>query len=99
MGGGDNRDDDDDAVGGTWQSVQIDSRPVDITALPEKSVLDEEPVLNHGLAGALQLATKKGYLDQEKLRKAAIVNSTVSQLQAQNYSIEDKKLESVSVFR
>ena len=48
------------AAGGTWQSVQIDSRPVDITALPEKSVLDEEPVLNHGLAGALELATKKG---------------------------------------
>jgi len=48
------------AAGGTWQSVQIDSRPVDITDLPEKSVLDEEPVLNHGLAGALQLATKKG---------------------------------------
>lgn len=57
----DGRDDEDDVVtGGTWQSVQIDSRPVDITALPEKSVLDEEPVLNHGLAGALQLATKKG---------------------------------------
>jgi len=50
------------AAGGAWQSVQIDSRPVDITALPEKSVLDEEPVLNHGLAGALQLATKKGAL-------------------------------------
>jgi len=47
-------------AGGAWQSVQIDSRPVDITALPEKSVLDEEPVLNHGLAGALQLAGKKG---------------------------------------
>jgi len=59
-----NRDDDDDDMtgGGAWQSVQIDSRPVDITTLPEKSVLDEEPVLNHGLAGALQLATKKGML-------------------------------------
>ena len=61
LGGADNRDDDDEmGAGGTWQSVQIDSRPVDITALPEKSVLDEEPVLNHGLAGALELATKKG---------------------------------------
>ena len=59
--GQDNRDSDDEmGAGGTWQSVQIDSRPVDITTLPEKSVLDEEPVLNHGLAGALQLATKKG---------------------------------------
>lgn len=61
LGGRDNHDEDDEmAAGGTWQSVQIDSRPVDITALPEKSVLDEEPVLNHGLAGALELATKKG---------------------------------------
>jgi len=62
-GGQDVRDDDEDddtGAGGTWQSVQIDSRPVDITALPEKSILDEEPVLNHGIAGALQLATKKG---------------------------------------
>jgi len=50
------------AGGGAWQSVQIDSRPVDITSLPEKSVLDEEPVLNHGLAAALELATKKGIL-------------------------------------
>lgn len=94
LGGRDNHDDDDDmGAGGTWQSVQIDSRPVDITTLPEKSVLDEEPVLNHGLAGALELATKKGYLDMEKLRKSATFSTSVAQLKAQNYSIEDKKLE------
>jgi len=36
-----------------------------------------------------------GYLDQEKLRKAATMSTAAAQLQAQNYSIEDKKLEFV----
>jgi len=34
-----------------------------------------------------------GYLDQEKLRKSAAMSAAAAQLQAQNYSIEDKKLE------
>jgi len=36
-----------------------------------------------------------GYLDHEKLRKAATMSTAAAQLQAQNYSIEDKKLELV----
>jgi len=37
-----------------------------------------------------------GFLDQEKLRKAAAVSAaTVASLTAQNYSIEDKRLELV----
>jgi U4/U6.U5 tri-snRNP-associated protein 1 len=89
-------DDDDDMTGGGaagWQSVQIDSRPADITSRPDTAVLDDEPVVNQGLAGALLLATKKGYLDQETVRKAANMKSNIAQLAAQNYSIEDKKLE------
>jgi len=34
-----------------------------------------------------------GYLDQEKLRKSATLSTAAVQLLAQNYSIEDKKLE------
>ena len=79
LGGRDNADDDDElTAGGAWQSVQIDSRPVDITALPEKSVLDEEPVLNHGLAGALQLATKKGFVTADVL--TSLLQGVISSL-------------------
>ena len=42
-----------------WQSVQIDSKPVEIKG-EEKAVLDDEPVVNAGLAVALKLAEKKG---------------------------------------
>jgi len=87
-------DEEEDMEGaGAWQSVEIDSRPVDITALPEKPVLDDEPIVNNGIAGALLLAQRKGYLDSEKLRKAANMNSSIASLAAQNYSIEDKKFD------
>ncbi len=42
-----------------WQSVEIDTRPVEIKD-EEKAVLDDEPILNEGLAAALALAKKKG---------------------------------------
>ncbi len=42
-----------------WMSVEIDETPVDI-AHEEKGPLDEEPVLNSGIASALQLGLKKG---------------------------------------
>lgn len=42
-----------------WMSVEIDETPVDITK-EEKGPLDEEPVLNSGIASALQLGLKKG---------------------------------------
>jgi len=43
----------------------------------------------------VRLSELLGYLDQEKLRKAASMSTAAAQLQAQNYSIEDKKLELV----
>lgn len=51
------KEDDEFATG--WQSVEIDTRPIDINS-DDKAVLDDEPVVNQGLAGALQLADKKG---------------------------------------
>lgn len=55
-------DDDEPGAGVTgWQSVEIDSRPVDLASMPETSVLDEEPVVRHGLGAALLLARKKGW--------------------------------------
>jgi len=79
-------DDDEQGAGGAWQSVEIDSRPVEIKA-EDKPALDDEPVLNGGLAGALRLARTKGYLDaQEKTYK-----SHHPEMEAKNFSIEDKR--------
>lgn len=44
-----------------WQSVEIDTRPIDINP-EDKAVLDDEPVVNQGLAAALELAKKKGFI-------------------------------------
>lgn len=45
-----------------------------------------------GLAGALKLAMKKGYLDQE-IQKRGVIVTKMKHLEAQNYSIEDKNYE------
>jgi U4/U6.U5 tri-snRNP-associated protein 1 len=82
-----NDDDDDEAAPGAWQSVEIDSRPVEIET-EDKPVLDDEPVVNNGIAGALLLASKKGYLDN-KLDK--VVATSKKAIEAINYSIEDKR--------
>ncbi|ESN94957.1 hypothetical protein HELRODRAFT_102759 [Helobdella robusta] len=86
----DNMDDDDEFRGKGWQSVEIDEKPVNLKE-QEVHVLDEEPIVNQGIGAALKLASKKGYLD-------SIVNKQISaprhsKLEAQNYSIEDKRMD------
>ena len=71
-----------------WQSVEIDTRPVEIKE-EEKGILDDEPVLNTGLGGALELASKKGYLEGQLDKRASATSSRA--LDAQIYSIEDKR--------
>ncbi|KAK2162666.1 hypothetical protein LSH36_94g05047 [Paralvinella palmiformis] len=71
-----------------WQQVEIDTRPVEIKE-EDKAVLDDEPVVTDGLAAALELACKKGYLDKT-LKKPVSAPKHVH-LQAKNYSIEDKR--------
>lgn len=80
------REDDEMATG--WQSVEIDTRPIDINP-EDKAVLDDEPVVNQGLAAALELAKKKGYLEQQVHKTTSAPRHTT--LEAQNYSIEDKR--------
>ena len=64
-----------------------DETPVDV--LPaEVPILDIEPDVGVGVAGALRLAVSKGYLEREDMNKPSA--SRFSHLQAQNYSIEDK---------
>ena len=49
----------DDDAGTGWQSVEIDTRPVDIKD-EDHAALEEEPTVNAGIAGALKLARNKG---------------------------------------
>lgn len=51
-------------------------------------ILDPEPDLGGGMAGALRLAVSKGYLEKEIVKRPSA--SRFAHLQAQNYSIEDK---------
>lgn len=73
---------------GAWNEVDIDEKPAEISVRENEPILEEEPDINNGIAGALKLATKKGYLDKES-KKAAGAPRT-SQLQAQSYTIEEK---------
>lgn len=54
----------------------------------EVAILDEEPDVGKGLAGALRLAVSKGYLEKETINRPSA--SRFAHLQAQNYSIDDK---------
>lgn len=77
----------DDGKRGAWNEVEIDEKPVDV--LPsEVPILDVEPDVGEGMAGALRLALSKGYLERENMNKPSA--SRFAHLQAQNYSIEDK---------
>lgn len=77
-----------------YVSPLLDETPVDITREPTSEkvpILEEEPEIESGVAGALKLAMKKGYLEQEKRKPSA--PSRMKHLQAKNYSIEDKNYE------
>ena len=54
----------------------------------EAPILEPEPDLGAGVAGALRLAVSKGYLEKETGKRPSA--SRFAHLQAQNYSIEDK---------
>jgi U4/U6.U5 tri-snRNP-associated protein 1 len=64
-----------------------DDKLVDIQQV-EAPILDAEPDLGAGVAGALRLAMSKGYLEKETTNRPSAAR--FSHLQAQNYSIEDK---------
>lgn len=72
-----------------WMSRRVaDERPVELAPGAEVPILDAEPDLGVGVAGALRLAVSKGYLEKEEMNKPSA--SRFAHLNAQNYSIEDK---------
>lgn len=76
-----------EATGG-WNEVDIDENPVDIK-IEEASILEEEPIVTDGIGAALRLAAKKGFLEDNE-KKVAGLSKPYLELQAQNYSIQDK---------
>ncbi|XP_065199824.1 U4/U6.U5 tri-snRNP-associated protein 1 isoform X2 [Planococcus citri] len=76
-----------DALTTGWNEVAMDSTPVDITPA-EVPILDAEPDIVTGVAGALKMAIVKGYVQNENEKRPSA--SRFAHLQAQNYSIEDK---------
>ncbi|KAI1298765.1 U4/U6.U5 tri-snRNP-associated protein 1 [Halotydeus destructor] len=72
----------------SWSQVDDSDQASVYGILASKPILEEEPELTMGVAGALQLAMKKGYLeDDDKRNKSAPMKSSMS---AQNYTIEEK---------
>ncbi|XP_029655671.1 U4/U6.U5 tri-snRNP-associated protein 1-like [Octopus sinensis] len=79
---------DEEDLSSQWNEVDIDTKPVNIVK-EENAVLDEEPAINMGLAAALQVAQKKGYLENQGKRMPS--GPKHSGLEAIHYSIEDKR--------
>ncbi|XP_036380229.1 U4/U6.U5 tri-snRNP-associated protein 1 [Megalops cyprinoides] len=73
-----------------WSMVNLDEeqkQPDFSTA--STTILDEEPIVNSGLAAALQLCKNKGLLDTQ-MQKVARVRAPKGALPNDNYCIEDK---------
>uniref|UniRef100_A0A3B1J0Y3 Spliceosome associated factor 1, recruiter of U4/U6.U5 tri-snRNP n=1 Tax=Astyanax mexicanus TaxID=7994 RepID=A0A3B1J0Y3_ASTMX len=87
-GAGGSDSDMDDNVG--WSTVNLDEeqkQPDFATA--STTILDEEPIVNSGLAAALLLCKNKGLLETQ-VQKVARVRAPKGALPNDNYCIEDK---------
>ncbi|XP_061162474.1 U4/U6.U5 tri-snRNP-associated protein 1-like isoform X2 [Saccostrea echinata] len=83
------KEEDEEQMSG-WNAVEIDETPVNITG-EEQAVLEEEPVVSSGVGAALELAVKKGYIEDEGKKMAIVRSKAKLELEVQNYSIEDKR--------
>lgn len=71
-----------------WKEVEMEKKLIDLKTIDSKPILEPEPDLGKGVAGALRLAISKGYLEKEENARPSA--SRFAHLQAKNYSIEDK---------
>ncbi|KAI2651284.1 U4 tri-snRNP-associated 1 [Labeo rohita] len=87
-GGGQSDSDMDDNVG--WSTVNLDEEKNQADfSTASTTILDEEPIVNSGLAAALLLCKNKGLLDTQ-MQKVARVKAPKAALPEDNYCIEDK---------
>lgn len=85
---GDSDSDMDENVG--WSTVNLDEEQKNTDfATASATILDEEPIVNSGLAAALLLCKNKGLLDTQ-MQKVARVKAPKGALPNVNYCIEDK---------
>uniref|UniRef100_H2ZE64 U4/U6.U5 tri-snRNP-associated protein 1 n=1 Tax=Ciona savignyi TaxID=51511 RepID=H2ZE64_CIOSA len=56
----------------------------------EHAPIEAEPLAANGLMGALKLAERKGYLQDEQKKGNQIITTNLDNIQAKYYSIEDK---------
>ncbi|XP_078284258.1 LOW QUALITY PROTEIN: U4/U6.U5 tri-snRNP-associated protein 1-like [Rhinoraja longicauda] len=80
----------DETVG--WSMVNLDEEKKQPEFLATSTtILDEEPIVNSGLAAALHLCRNKGLLDTT-MQKVARIRSSAKTLPSTVYAIEDKML-------
>ncbi|XP_030854744.1 U4/U6.U5 tri-snRNP-associated protein 1 [Strongylocentrotus purpuratus] len=96
-------DEDEEEAAGAWNTVNMDDRE-EIKQEEEElgPVLDDEPPLQVGIAGALTLATKKGYLIKEKKKKTGdslILTSKNCTIEEKNFNDIDSKYNKNDRFR
>jgi len=72
----------------TFNLLISEKRLIDLKTIDSKPILEPEPDLGKGVAGALRLAMSKGYIEKEENARPSA--SRFAHLQAKNYSIEDK---------
>ncbi|KAJ7996761.1 hypothetical protein DPEC_G00240370 [Dallia pectoralis] len=87
-GAGGSDSDGDENVGWSIVNVDEEQKPPDFNTA-STTILDEEPIVNSGLAAALALCKNKGLLDTQ-MQKIARVRAPTGALPNDNYSIEDK---------
>ena len=68
---------------GAWEEVGIDDTRVEINDSMTTPILEEEPDASKGVANALKLALKKGYL--EKGNESKSTNAALQHLRAIHY--------------
>ncbi len=56
----------------------------------DENVLDDEPVVDRGLASALRLAVSKGYLVKEKQNARFIKTKNAIEMESKNFTVEEK---------
>jgi len=73
-----------------WAEVNMETTPINLENLNNpQPILEDEPSVNKGTAGALEFVIQKGYLDSGQDRKTRI-KGNVGKYAARNYTIEDK---------
>jgi len=71
--------------------LEIEDSNEGVQEVTQAAVLEEEPDVASGVAGALKLAMSKGYIEKDDQNRPS--NARFAHLQAQHYSIEDKSHE------